>query len=230
MNNSIGKRIREARGELTQKEVAAKTGVAPTSIVAYERGDRNPRPPVLRSLSEALCVREKWLQYGTGEMKPEVVEEKPRIEALNGKGTIPMLKEGETAILEMVGVPLMAGEAALGDPTEVLDTSCEKVELPRRMLPHPTLSYALRVKGESMEPMIKDGMVIIVDAARRDPYMLRGRIVVVRMDDTVTVKRLIEQDGHFHIIADNPGSRFRSLELDLRGGNTILGEVVCIVR
>lgn len=72
--------------------------------------------------------------------------------------------------------------------------------------------------------------VVVVDTAQRNPYALRGKIVAARLDDYVTIKRLIEQDGRFHIVADNPMPEFRSLELDFRGGNPVLGCVIGLAK
>jgi transcriptional regulator with XRE-family HTH domain len=50
------KRLRRAQ-TLTQLELAEKSGVAQSTIVSLERGDRKePRPATLRKLSQALGV------------------------------------------------------------------------------------------------------------------------------------------------------------------------------
>ena len=226
---------------LSQKRLAESVGETQTNIAAYETGETEPNPSIAFAISKVLKVRKEWLLTGEppmklssplplshlGEMRPKANNQK--IGAADQKD-LPLIKKDEPVVLEMVDVPVMEGEAALGEPTVVQDKVRETIRLPRRVLPHPSLCHALRVQGESMAPLIEKGMLVVLDRARRDPYMLRGRIVAVRLDDYVTIKRLIEQDGRFHIVADNPTEEFRSIELDLRGGNLILGEIIYVVR
>ena len=42
----IGERLRELRGSMTQKEVAAGVGITLASLECYERGERIPRDEV----------------------------------------------------------------------------------------------------------------------------------------------------------------------------------------
>lgn len=44
--NEIGKKLRELRGEMTQKEVSEAVGITPTALSNYEQGIRIPRDDV----------------------------------------------------------------------------------------------------------------------------------------------------------------------------------------
>lgn len=64
-------------------------------------------------------------------------------------------------------------------------------------------AYALRIVGDSMEPAIPRGAVVIVDPAIE---ATNGRVVVVRQngDSEATIKRLVIEGGVRYLKPDNP--------------------------
>lgn len=73
----------------------------------------------------------------------------------------------------------------------------------------PGMLSAIMVKGDSMEPTLRDGDEILVD---RTPRALADGIHVVRVDDSVLVKRLdTARPGTIALLSDNPA--YRPLEL-----------------
>lgn len=54
------KTIRQDRG-LTQREVAKKMHISPSSIALYETGDRNPDPLMLKRLADFFDCSVDWL-------------------------------------------------------------------------------------------------------------------------------------------------------------------------
>lgn len=63
MDNSIGENIRKIRIDknLTQKELAEKSGISLSALNKYERGDRLPKIDALQKLSEALNIQIDYL-------------------------------------------------------------------------------------------------------------------------------------------------------------------------
>ena len=60
---------------------------------------------------------------------------------------------------------------------------------------------AIRVVGDSMEPLLRDGDEVLVD---RRPHPFRDGIHVVRRDDTLLVKRVTAQGaGRFSLLSQN---------------------------
>jgi len=85
---------------------------------------------------------------------------------------------------------------------------------------HPRADYLLRVKGESMRDVgILDGDLL---AVHRTNVAKNGQIVVARLEDEVTVKRL-RQDGQMvFLIAENPDYapiqiNLKTQKLDIEG-------------
>ncbi|RXN90637.1 hypothetical protein C7R54_12940 [Achromobacter aloeverae] len=122
-------------------------------------------------------------------------------------------------------VPLISWVQA-GALTEVIDNFAPGDgdawhACPRRHGPH---TFALRVRGISMEPKFQDGDIIFVDP---DVAAEHGRNVVVRFEDSkeATFKQLLIEGGHQYLRALNPdwpGPRL--IEIDASA--TICGVVI----
>ena len=73
----------------------------------------------------------------------------------------------------------------------------------------PAMLSAIAVKGDSMEPTLRDGDEILVD---RTPRRMADGIHVVRVDDALMVKRLdTARPGMIALLSDNPA--YRPIEL-----------------
>ena len=72
---TMGERLRASRGRigLTQRDLAARTGVGLATIRRVEQAAMEPRMGTTRKLAAALGVAEGWLAYGVGD---ELVEER----------------------------------------------------------------------------------------------------------------------------------------------------------
>ena len=64
----VGQRVRRARKarRVTQVELAARTGVAHSTVVRIERGQAKPRIETLEKFAEELSVDPRWLAFGDG--------------------------------------------------------------------------------------------------------------------------------------------------------------------
>jgi transcriptional regulator with XRE-family HTH domain len=85
----------------------------------------------------------------------------------------------------------------------------------------PAMLSAIVVAGDSMEPTLRDGDEILID---RTPRPLRDGIHVVRIDETLLVKRIdTGRPGTIALVSDNPA--YRPIELP-PGEVTVVGRVV----
>jgi phage repressor protein C with HTH and peptisase S24 domain len=60
----------------------------------------------------------------------------------------------------------------------------------------------MEVVGNSMEPELKEGDLVLIDESRRD--VLAGGIYAVGVEDTVMVKRVEKRPGALVLHSDNP--------------------------
>lgn len=85
----------------------------------------------------------------------------------------------------------------------------------------PAMLSAIAVTGDSMEPTLRDGDEILVD---RTPRTLRDGIHVVRIDETLLVKRLdTGRPGVIALVSDN--SAYRAVEVPM-ADLEVIGRVV----
>lgn len=91
------------------------------------------------------------------------------------------------------------------------------IDLHRLLIPHPASTFLLRVSGDSMTGAgIRPGDLLIVD---RSVEPRSGRIVVARLGDAFTLKRLVHRRGGWWLEAAHPA--YPSLALGTaRGGAT----------
>lgn len=123
------------------------------------------------------------------------------------------------------GLPLV-GRVAAGAPL----LAAENLEGRYRVDPamfHPHADYLLRVRGDSMRDVgILDGDLLAVHQAAE---AANGQIVVARVDDEVTVKRLRREGHRVELIAENPD--YEPIRVDLRERELVLeGLAVGVVR
>ncbi|MEK9988896.1 MAG: transcriptional repressor LexA [Halieaceae bacterium] len=135
------------------------------------------------------------------------------LRALARKGAIEMIAGASRGIrlTESSGLPII-GRVAAGSPvlaTEHIEDYCE---LPPGFF-SPNADYLLRVTGDSMKDVgILDGDLLAVQNTQtaRD-----GQIVVARIEDEVTVKRLKRSGQHsVKLLPENPD--YKPIVVDLR--------------
>ena len=96
--------------------------------------------------------------------------------------------------------------AAAGQGEVVFEEAAEfRFAFPQSILPQwvqPDSLLCIRTKGDSMEPTLHDGDLILLDYSRNNP--LDGRIFVLRGDEGLVVKRLRGSGFDWELISDNP--------------------------
>ncbi|MEM9257332.1 MAG: transcriptional repressor LexA [Pseudomonadota bacterium] len=136
------------------------------------------------------------------------------LKALARKGAIEMIPGASRGIRlpETAGIPIV-GRVAAGNPVlaeEHIDDYCD---LPPNFF-KPTADYFLTVTGDSMIDVgILDGDLLAVHST---PVAKNGDIVVARIEDEVTVKRLKRgREKHLvQLLPENPD--FEPIRVDLR--------------
>lgn len=160
-------------------------------------------PPTRAEIAQALGFR----SANAAEDHLRALARKGAIELLPGASRGIRLTQAYTVSMELPVV----GQVAAGHP--ILAT--EHIEARHRVDPDlfkPRADYLLRVKGMSMRDAgIFDGDLLAVHAT---PEARNGQIVVARLDDEVTVKRLKRHGSRVWLLPENPA--FDPLEIDLR--------------
>ena len=151
------------------------------------------------------------------------------LKALARKGAIEMIAGASRGIRlpESAGIPIV-GRVAAGDPVLAEQNIEDYCDLPPTFF-KPSADYFLRVKGDSMmEVGILDGDLLAVHST---PVANNGDIVVARIEEDVTVKRL-HKTSQKHLLELLPeNAEYEPIKVDLREqAFTIEGISVGIVR
>lgn len=142
-----------------------------------------------------------------GFKSPNAAEE--HLKALARKGYIEMLSGTSRGIRILVndeaeaanddGLPLI-GKVAAGTPIEAIEHIENYYPVNGAMF-SPAADYLLRVNGNSMEKIgILDGDLL---AVHKTNYAKNGQVVVARVDDEVTVKRLEKKGDLIYLHPEN---------------------------
>src|SRR5215216_4699229 len=98
--------------------------------------------------------------------------------------------------------PLVACCVPAGFPSPAQDEIAGRIDLNRDLVKHPLATFYVRVEGDSMEPRIHAGELLVVDrmAETKD-----GDVVVARLGQEFMVKRLhTEEEGRIWLVSENP--------------------------
>lgn len=171
-------------------------------------------PPTRNEICEAMGFR-----------SPNAAEE--HLRALARKGVIEMIPGTSRGIRlkQEPGVPLV-GRVAAGSPILAAEHIEGRYQLDPSLF-NPRADYLLKVRGLSMRDAgILDGDLL---AVHRTTEFRSGQIVVARLQDEVTVKRIRKNRDKVELIPENPAFATRVVDLKTES-LTIEGLAVGVIR
>jgi DNA polymerase V len=122
-------------------------------------------------------------------------------------------------------IPLVSSAVHAGFPSPADDFLEGKLDLNQYLIHHPSATYYVRVKGESMiNAGIHDGDLLIVD---RSLEPRDNKVVIAIVDAQLTVKRLKKTKDKFLLIAENP--EFPPIEVNEKNNVSIWGVVTNVI-
>lgn len=199
-------RLKQLRNEkkINQRELANFLKVAPSTISMYESGQREPNFEVLESLADFFNVDLNYLLGKSDKTTKLMLENEQKSQGLK----IPVL-----------------GTVAAGIPISAVEDILDYEEVPQSWESQGEF-FALKIKGDSMEPKIDDGDVVIV---RQQSDANSGDTVIALVNgDDATCKKLQKTENGIMLVSTNPNylPMFYSNEEILTKPVVILGKVV----
>lgn len=150
------------------------------------------------------------------------------LKALARKGALEIVPGTSRGIrlLNDEGLPVV-GRVAAGSPILAQEHIEETCNVPPDMF-RPAADFLLRVEGDSMvEAGILDGDLL---AVHKTPEAATGTIVVARIDDDVTVKRL-RRKSRSRVVLEAENDAYDPIEVDLRNQELVIeGLSVGVIR
>jgi len=166
-----------------------------SSAMAVSRWERGRQEPTAESYiglgnlaGDPLC----WFFWGrAGLSNEDLMRVMPMLKARLDKGETSDYRVAnaggghkKSITPQLVAIPLLevvaASHGERGDSSSILHGSPVEsmMAAPREWCPNPSSTLCLRVRGNSMSPLISDGSILAVDTSERNPSTLDGKIIV----------------------------------------------------
>ena len=217
------KRLLEAAQADSRADLARRLGIRPHSV--YPAVKRGKIPPAwLLKIAERFNISVDWLLTGQGDMElrgPGPEAPAPAPEA----GTAEALRT-DYIFIPVYNVQAEAGAGRVPDYEEIVDLLAFKKSWIRQALgARPEDLYLIYIEGDSMEPTLRAGDIVLVHRGRGGP--VRDGIHVVRISDSILVKRLQALPGGLiKVISDNPAFESFTIGPDHEHELGVIGRVV----
>ena len=207
-------RLREAIKNVgSAREAARLSGLPYGTLQGYIRGGELKLSNAA-SIARVTGVRLEWLATGEGPMQGE-----------NPVVTAPAAPPG------YVLLPLVEARAAAGNhgglsSDHIVDfIAFSEVYLRQTLRRNPKNLALLTASGDSMDPTIRDGDLLLVDTSAR--RIETSRIYVLAIGGGLLVKRMdLRRDGSVVIKSDNPIYDAEVVPAGETGTLTVLGQVI----
>ena len=243
---SFGKRLRERRLELgmSQGDLARRLGVSSAAVSNYESGQNAVREDVLLKMFLVLDIDPNYLYQDslTGKSFTCSVEEKSLVmkyrtlttvgrqalhSVVDALGAYQSDMESMAPPAEIRQIPLYSCPAAAGYAAPVFGEDFEYIDVTGEV-PHGA-DLAVRIQGDSMEPVITDGSVVYVN---RDP-LVNGDVGIFCVDGEMLCKQFVRDAlGMVYLFSLNRKRADADVVLPPSSGRTMvcIGRVLLPVR
>jgi len=209
--DTLGDRIKFVRGQETQEAFAAKIGVSKGSLGGYERNENSPSSDAVLKICSGADISVEWLMTGRGSIrndgKPHKTLVEHWVEPPQG------MPAADMVLIPMVEAVLSAGHGSLETSAE----SERRYAFRREFLSRKgnvSAMVLMRVDGDSMEPRICNGDVVLIDQSQQ--ALRPGQIYAVGVEDMVFLKVVSAMPGK--VILRSLNEAYPPLEVDTRGG------------
>jgi len=218
LTRRIGRRLREcrlARG-WTLRELAARLGLSPVVLDWYERGQCRIAADTIQSFSDALEIHPCELLSDEGPL----LYKSPELKIFQ---TASIHKTPQVSGEDFVSVPLTESAIAAGLPIIPQDSIEDYVLLHIRAAGKHTNLVASRVDGNSMEPTLHSGDIVVID--RDDKKIVKNKMFAIYHEGGLTAK-FLERKDHLLILRPlNPNAEIQIIDLT-QNPQPIVGKII----
>ena len=194
---ALGRRIRRwrQRNNLSATDLAKLIGVSVQAVSSWENGYTPPSYASIKLMAICFGIPAQTLELGVQDDEPSA---KPQ--ATNGSF------DERYVEVNLYDVQFSAGSGNLA-PEYHLDEEAEPLAFRRSFFQNkgidPKYARCFRVDGDSMQPYLEDGNIVLVDC-REVSRIKDGKVYAVRYADELRVKRLKRSfEGDYVLLSDN---------------------------
>lgn len=233
MFNDVLKYLRK-REHMTQQELANKLKISRGAVSMYELGQREPDFETLEAIADCFNVSMSVLLGKDETIKPPaqyLTDLQKKYNALDDHGrelvdavldieyarcAKPVKEERKVKV-----IPLFPAAAGPGEPMET--TAFQEYEVDAGS----TAQFAVRISGDSMEPELHDGEVVL--CVRRRAQI--GELAVIMVNGFLYVKQYIADSfGNIYLRSLNRQRKDLDVDIMASGNDTVTGYGVVIHR
>jgi SOS-response transcriptional repressor LexA len=231
-------RLRHKLG-LSQTAFGHEVHSSAMGVSRWERGAQEPPSHSYIELGNLAGDPDCWFFWGRAGLRSEdLMRAIPKLRNRfpeSGVHSFQLVHAGATAKkveeAQLVAIPLLKIVAATngekGDNIPILrEAPVESIlAAPKEWCPNPNSTYSLRVRGNSMTPLIYDDYILIVDSSQTNRAKLDDKIVIAWHKDVgLTVSRFRRYD-HTEVL--HPENRdYESITLDHKNKWRIIARVL----
>ena len=193
------------------------------TIQVYSKGKGDFKGTVLAGIVNNFDISGEWLISGRGEPFPGAAEKYKDVcgpDEFNGiREGMPGSSSGDYVFIKQVNGNISAGGGLSPDNSADIRLAFRKEWFNKKGDPH-NMSL-IKVSGDSMEPTLLSGDLVMVDHSRTS-VSSPGGIYAISIDHEILIKRLqlIYQDGKILVISDNkqyPSQEINSDKITING-------------
>ncbi len=215
-SDTFSERLRQLIGENSVSSFGKKCGIGESTLRQYLKGGM-PGLDKLVAIAETGNVNIEWLATGDGPMR---LGEKVKEDSTTSE-------DDYFTSIPLVNVQLSAGNGSFVISEEIKEYYKFRKDWLSKTVTSSPNAILVGVTGNSMEPTIYNGDVVMIDTGRTHIY--EGEMYALRMDNTVMVKRLSHRPGDKVMIMSDNKEEYPPYETD-RKNIHVLAQVVWYAR
>jgi phage repressor protein C with HTH and peptisase S24 domain/DNA-binding XRE family transcriptional regulator len=227
--------------KMSQGELAKRMECSAMTISRWERGLQAPTAHYYIQLGNLAGKDDSWFFWErAGLQMADVSRALPGTKASGPVTAVPPLEDARAgsgarvaplSVQRMVALPVLKAVAGThgnrGDKKFNLDRipSSKLMGAPSEWCPNPRYTSLLRVRGHSMEPLIRNGDIVAVDSFRTDKSELEGKVVVVSHEESGLCVSRLRRYGSVDVL-ESENRAYEGIVLGKNSGWRIIGKVL----
>jgi len=223
-------KIRRLRGMRTQAEFARLCDVSQMTISRWESGADQPTPSAFARLAQIAGESYSGYFSELSGLEPPYPGGKKWFQRTEGLNVTPVpgfMRQREPIVKESRKIPLLRDASLAGTPVAADNQFIEEfLTLPAHWFGEDSELCALEVIGKSMEPIINDQSIVIVDTLHKHPRDLVGSMVALHHTKGVAVMWLRRDENVYLLMPQQASANDPVIVLRPKTDLSVIGRVV----
>ncbi len=201
------------KNRLTNVKMGQILGVNKNTVAAYGEGKGNLKGIAIASIVKHFGIDAEWLTTGKGEPFPGAREDYREACGPESAQVVihPDIPPDEFVFIRQMRGKISAGGGIAPDNAVNMVVAFRKDWVAKKG--SPDRMSLIKVQGDSMEPTLSSGDLVLVNHSRT-VVLPQGGIYAIAIDDEIMIKRIqpLFHEKKLKIISDN--SRYETIEVD----------------